>query len=429
MISKRSMLRMSASTIFLPHMQGGGGPDLAALLAAAKASAEKRLYLPAGDYALPAGLLLDVAGLEVVGDGIGKTRLICDGLTISGLVHLLTLNADRVTVRDLSIVITNTSGTGQLKAIACDWNCTRPTLKRVEVQGGYGTNNAGGAAFDFYRTADRCKQYATVEDCTAWGAALGTGFIVNSNANTFTRCEARDSGTLVGQHGFYVQGGYNTFRDCRVMRVKGYSYNATCNVSNQDGSANVFDGCISIDPGGQHLNSDGYTYLGDGSHPDVPAGAPLGRGVMISNCTFRRSANGPACNGVFAGKNATVQGCYFEDAIGVDLGTWLQLRDGSTAIGNVFVGTNYIPITLQQGIVAYRECTIIGNHISGLRRALGIKPLDRTLISGNVINLPDPQTNSGVNVQGAGATIRDNRIAVGGGVTISGTPMLAENNY
>jgi hypothetical protein len=408
-----------------------------ATIATAKASNSRKLYLPAGDYSIAPGLMLDGDYLEVYGDGIGITRLICDGLAISGVVSLLTLNANRVTLRDLSIIITNTSGTGQLIAVRCDYACTRPRLARIEVVGGYGTTPAGGSAFNFYRSplTDMARQYAVVEDCVARDAPNTTGFIVNSNHNTFIRCESRDLGTLVGQHGYYIQGGYNRFEGCKAIRVKGYSFNATCNVVNQDASANVFDDCLSEDPGGLHMVVDGSTYTADGSNPDVPAGAPVGRGAMIVHCTFRRSVGGPACNGVNVGKNAVIQGCYFEDAVGIDLGQWLILRDGSTAAGNMFVGTNH-PAAItsaQQGIVTLAGCTVIGNRMHGGQRMIGIKPGARTLVTGNSIDLPATNTSSGIIVNGDGVTLRDNRITVGGGVAIGaiGTPVgtINENNY
>ena len=63
-MQRRTFLKAALSTIILPISivrVHAAIDDLAARIAAAKVSADRRLYLPAGDYILPAGIMLDVS--------------------------------------------------------------------------------------------------------------------------------------------------------------------------------------------------------------------------------------------------------------------------------------------------------------------------------------------------------------------------------
>ena len=63
---------------------------------------------------------------------------------------------------------------------------------------------------------------------------------------------------------------------------------------------------------------------------------------------------------------------------------------------------------------------------------LGMKIGPRTLVSGNSIHFPSPDTHSAITVYGNNVTLRDNRITIGGGLVLNAggvVGLINENTY
>lgn len=329
MIDRRDFTKLAAGAAFLPLMLGGTAQaqgatgvtnvldygalgdgvadDTAAIqaaLVACRASAQRVLYLPAGTYKVaPTGgdlFALNVQGLTVAGDGIGRTILRdADGIALTNHVRRIAISAPNVTVRDLTIQgSASMSGTYDTGGVDVVTGGLYFRIERVEVVGIYGYGSAGGAGFDCYQDAavGGGWQWGVMEDCTARDMPGCTGFGVASNGNSFVRCRAIRCGDRSTRHAFYTQGGNNRYEQCYAEQASGFSYHAHKQAQVLDGSGDIYDGCTSINPGLKHMIIDSY---------GTP---PLTRYVTIRACLFKGSAEG-----LDTRVPALIEGNTFED--------------------------------------------------------------------------------------------------------------------
>lgn len=384
--------------------------DLATALAAAKAGG-RRLYVPAGDYAI-SPMSLDVDGLTIWGDGIGRTRLISDGAVVSTPTALLrAFQCSALSLSDFSVIVQNASGAGSLTSVAIDYNALGAQIERVECVGGYGASGAGGAGFTIYQNSafGGGYSYATLTDCTARDIPQGCGAIVNSQGNNVVRFAALRCGSTSQQHGLYVQGGENTFTACRSERSGGYNYHNYAAVPDRAASFNVYHDCASIDPTFGHAI---VTSIAAGaSNPDVPSGTPLNRAATFVGCTFRRTKTGPTCGqGVNASAPTLIDGCTFEDALGA-AGAWLGVGAGARVVNSLF-RMNATPPNLNiAGIVAAGGAIVANNQFLNWLAGSAIRADGLSVITGNALDL---YGGIGLTVNGTDVQARGNVFQVHG---------------
>jgi hypothetical protein len=434
-VNRRTILKAAAAvpTLFLPNVQAAPAfaaslgdavratdyPNLAAAVDAAKATAHRRVYLPAGDYTLRGTtgdiLALNAPGLELIGDGKGKTRIVYANQVLTGNVRLLHITAPRVRVSGLTIEVTNIGGAYNVDGVVVGARGTDARVSSVECKGGYGVGTAGGSLFNVYQPSDVEGGYsrAIFEDCEARDAPPTCGFVINAQGSTFRDCRVLRCGDNPKRHGFYIQGGENTFENCRVEQVGGFSFHQYAAVPERAASFNTYDRCVSIDPGFQHFIA---TTINAGAiNPDIPTGMPLDRMVTLIGCTFRRTKNGPLMyGGVGLSVPAIVQGCTFEDVLGKP-GAWLGGGAGLVVNSNIFRQTNPQATTNQIGIVVSPGALVTGNQFSNWQAGTAIRIDGPSRVQGNTIDLA---AGIGVMVNGPNATLKDTTFFVRGGTPI-----------
>ncbi len=260
------------------------------------------------------------------------------------------------------------------------------------------------------------NQYAIVERVCVHDAGQATGFVVNSCKNIFRDCLVRNVGRRSTQHGFYIQGGYNSFHACQAEGVGGFSYHNHIAVTALDASGNRYLGCLSVNPGAQHLVADSVP--SDGANPDVPRGQPMNRYTEVIGCIFRRTAGAKSPStgvGVAIGTGgALLSNCVFEDAAGV---VYLALSSNADAFNQSVVGNVFRPLndsgSSAIGIVAGNNAVVSGNQFFDWR---GKGPMVRAdgscLISDNQFS-----GSAGVCValNGDNMVVRGNRATLRGG--------------
>lgn len=149
----------------------------------AAATGYKKIYLPAGTYLLSgtSGNLLDLAataGLELFGDGPGKTTLqIANGITLTGALAVLHLQGTNQSVHDLSVVGgSNMAGSYTVTAISVDAGAFAPHLYNLDISriyGPAGAAGAGGTAVATYQPWNQ-TEISTTLGTTVAGAGSAT---------------------------------------------------------------------------------------------------------------------------------------------------------------------------------------------------------------------------------------------------------------
>jgi hypothetical protein len=259
------------------------------------------------------------------------------------------------------------------------------------------------------------SQYAVIEKVRVHDAPKATGFVINSCRNTLRDCVVRNVGSTPRQHGFYVQGGENTFASCQAEGVGGFSYHNHVAVPALDASGNRYLGCLSVNPGAQHLVADAVA--SDGTNPDVPEGRFVNRYTEVIGCTFRRTAGASDLStgvGVSLGAGGgLVSGCVFEDAA---QGVYLALSPGrgvtnQTAVGNVFRQLNF-PGQRAVGVVAGNHAVVTGNQFIDWEGGTMVRADGACLVSANQFS---GSGGTCVSLNGSDATVCNNRAVLTGG--------------
>lgn len=397
-----------------------------AALVACRASAQRYLYIPAGTYkwALTAGDLfaLNVPGLTVAGDGVGRSVLLdADGVVLTGRIRRFAISAEQCTVRDLSIVgSASMSGPADTSGVSALTGGLSYNVSRVLCSGLYGYGAAGGVGFDCYQDPliGGGWQWGTMEDCTSIDMPLSTGFGTASSGNAFIRCRAIRCGNNTTRHAFYAQGGNNYFEQCYAESASGFSFHAHKQSSSLDASGDIYDGCVSINPGLKHMIV------------DSTGNPPLTRYVTIRNCLFKGSAEGidmrvPAIvegntfenvratgqNSIVigvGGDGSIVRGNMLKNSAGIFLGA------PSTAEGNSInsvYGVGTINCAVNDTVARGNRIVIAG--VVGVQGATGIiANVSNAIVEGNLITITAPGT---CMVPGSTALLRNNILEPRGG--------------
>lgn len=202
--------------------------------------------------------------------------------------------------------------------------------------------NAHDAA-DTVRAYSFAQQAALVANVYIHDCYKATGVIVNSTGNTFENIRIINVGSATTQHGFYIQGGRNTFSNCWCEGVQGYSYHAYAASGLLEFSGNKFLNCTSIDAKTQHITIQSV-YVGV-TNPDIGTGNTQ-RYSLVQGCTFRRTAGAPNCVSGGATAVGPVQwiGNTFEDAGGHNT-TMLIPGSDNIVEGNIFRCLNTVGVT------------------------------------------------------------------------------------
>lgn len=366
----------AAPAVFLPLTAGGHTtaagagadyvratdyPTLQAAHDAAALTPARRLYIPAGTYADGVAESLAVAAdMDIIGDGEEKTVLqMAAGLT--GQQYGIRLYGPRARVAGLSIRGAQVAG-GNQYGVSATFGADSWRLEDITVSGITGTAQAGGSGFDFYQPSATNGGWhtGTAARLTARDIPTGCGFVVNSQGNSFADCRALACGANSSQHGWYIQGGGNTFATCAAERSSGYNWHGYAAVPERAASYNVYRGCVSVDPTFGHFIA--TSIAAGASNPDVPSGTPLNRGVTIEGCTFRRTKTGPACGqGVNLSVPAALADCVFEDTLG-GAGAWLSIGAGGRMIGTQLRMTATPPNSNIYGVVCAGGALVQSNQ-------------------------------------------------------------------
>jgi hypothetical protein len=438
------MRQLCMVLLFLPLLIGSAAPplgcveagaDVPAALVAAETSAVRCLHIGAGVYTatLTSGAWLNAHadGLEISGDGIGKTILrLTDGITLTSNLALIQLLGAHQSIHELTIQIgSGYSGTSEILGISIYDGASFPTVERVEIIGGYSGNGANGAGIATYAvwSRDNANQGAAILDCFIHDSPT-TGVRINSNGNQILHNRVERVGMTAQQHGLYVQGGANLFARNTVIQASGYSYHAWQKVQGIDGSGNVFRDNVSIDPGFQHMIVSGLT--SNGVNPAIPSGKPLTRYVTITGNTFRTTGSIKR-NGIQVDVPATITDNTFEDVVN-DGAAVIRIApgaDGSLVTGNRI--TALAPATTNGSAIKLDAPAIVSDNaldLAGLNSGISILA-PKARVSGNRIVRASGSATA-IAVYANDAIVSENAIDLAAGTGIGGSvaPLRQSDN-
>lgn len=358
-------------------------------IAAALTSAPTCLDIPAGVYDIPSTIN---TGASIHGAGIGKTILRATGAT-----YIFKLIGNRQTISDLSLTapVTATSGIAVTGGMSS-------TLERIEVSGAF-----TAAGLETYQSAAAPVQWGTIRDCFIHDL-LGNGLLIDSSRNLITGNRIERVGTTGLYHGIYMQGGDNRIVGNTIMSASGYSLHNWDYVPNLDGTGNVYEGNLSINPGLGHMVIGGVT-----------------RQTTIAGNTFRNT-NGSQSGGIDARAPVIVQANTFED---VTREGYAIIGISQAASGSV-VSNNRITTKLAQpgygarfGILLDAPALVSGNTIDMASLPWGIVVrVPRGQIIGNrVTSTVGYAWQMGIKVDAPDTIVSQNLVDLPLGVAIGGT--------
>ena len=378
---------------------------LQAALAVAQASAQRYLYMPAGIYrvSLTGGRLFDCTaqGLTIAGDGVGLTTIQVDATALVSHLRLIFLQAPNQTVRDMSIVFApGFSGSYDTSAVEITTGALRWHVADMDISGVWGAGSAGGSGVGCYQdaTVGGGQQFGICERVHVHDCPRCSAFGINSNNNTIRQCQAARVGATTQQHGYYCVSGYNLYQQCYAEACSGFSFHAHKQNSAADASGDVYDGCVSVNPGLKHMIVDGT------------GNPPLTRFVTVTGCVFRGIAEGidmrvPALiegnifedvrkqgqNAIVIGAGAggsIVRGNYLKNSAGIFLGVPAS-AEGNT-IDSVY-GVGAINCAANGTIARGNRITIAG--VAGVQGATGIiANVSNAIVESNLVNVTAPGT-------------------------------------
>lgn len=271
-----------------------------------------------------------------------------------------------------------------------------------------GTHLNGATVIGF----SQAFQHGIFRNITVRDSYTCSAFVVNSNGNTFENCRAIHIGSSVGQHGFYIQGGYNLFDKCHVEGVWGYSYHGWFQVPNIDASGNVLSKCYSLNPKTAHVIMGGT--LLNVSNPEIPTTQYLNRYVLIEGCTFRNTNGSTSLLGLSLTVPCRVIGNVLEDVFLTGGGGWIDdYTNGLCVITNNEIRTT--ASALPAG-VSYAYIKSLGGIIENNRVT--------------VLSLTNTQSLYAIQA-GGGTIVRGNKVVMSGGRAIAfiGANIIIDGNH
>lgn len=310
---------------------GASDSGAAIQLAINAAGANGRVYFPAGTYLVGTGVVggnglftmnSSFNGIELFGDGPGKTVIQWNNATITGSnATVFWLSGAQQSVHDMSIFDTaGQSGAGTWYGITCGVGCTYARLSNLEFKNVYGGNTAGGSAI------------AMSQNYNTMLATTTTSTTVTANTSTAITPVAM-TGIYPGAWIQLVNGGTSeyltvastTASTFTCTPINAYSGTTTVNVPSLGFQGNVVkDVWI----------HDSFSATG------VDTGTSCGntfRSVRVTNVGKSNAQHGFYVHG---GKN-TFTDCYVEGAYGA---SW-QFQNANTQIdmsGNKMVGCSSV---------------------------------------------------------------------------------------
>ncbi len=403
------------------------GVNIPADLATAQAG-PRCLELPAGVFSVaPTGgdyLAETAINVEIFGQGMGKTIIATQGVTLTGNLYIFASRAANTYIHDLTIQIgSGYSGNYEIGGVLIGEGAYRGRVERVEVVGGYAGNCCGGFGIGTYKSWNQGGGIQDTLIADSWvhdSPTTGLGVASNGNVIRHNRIERVGVGFL--RHGMYIQGGNNLFEGNTILQSSGYSFHSYKQIPNIDGSGDRYIGNLSINPGAGHLVLNGTPNT---ANPAFPIGGPLTRNATISGNTFRNTA-GHRSIGVWAnGVPAVISGNTLEDIFVTTGAGWIDATAGGVVSDNILSTSGVAP----DGAVNYAMIRATGtqgvivanNWISNSFFGIGIRASGaRHTIQGNMIlNTATPGAEA-LNIQGDMLLVQNNRIeSTGGGYTLA----------
>lgn len=381
------------------------GADVPAALAAAQASPARCLSIPAGVYAIPAGLLINVPNVTITGAGMGATILETTMPAPTLPLYAVRITGAGATLSDLTIRGAQ-SATSGVKVEA-----SGATLMRIEVTGAF-----SAAGIETYAPASTPTQGATITGNTLHDLR-GNGLLIDSSGNTITGNTLARVGVSSLYHGLYVQGGDNLIAGNTIRNASGYSLHGWHYVPGMDGSGNRYLDNLSIDPGVGHMAIGGNT-----------------RSATIRGNTFR-STGGSQAAGIDARTPVLITENTFEDVskAGAAIIALTQAATGSVVSDNRITAPNPYPgYGARFGILLEVPALITGNTLDIAELPWGIvaRVGKGQIIANRITSAQGYGWQTAIKIDAPDMTVSLNTIDIPAGIGIGGSvaPARATDN-
>ncbi len=325
----------------------GSTDDAAAIQAAINAAPGGTVYFPPGNYCVKTagGITVATAGLWLVGPSNANGMLI---QTCGADLNLLTINADSVVVRSMSMLGSGLNASANHNVITVGPNGTRTQIVQVDLAGGYYNiaNNAAYIFIDHIRTGN-AHGPAVIDNVTSGGSS--PGFFMRdsqvdhswpvsapsglSSISAWQSAHSYSSGSVVSTNGYYIQATGNCTSGGSAPTLLDYGNNITDNNCIWKLAApTVFDAVL-LDTGS--VNVDIQTSDFTGAYTN---------GVHLMNSL---SGTGPISVVL---RDMNTWGNNIKAGVNVESGNIINIHDGQMQSGAL---TSTVGIWLQSGFTGH----------------------------------------------------------------------------
>lgn len=205
------------------------------------------------------------------------------------------------------------------------------------------------------------RQYALVEDNYIHDSFKATGMGINSSNNILRGNKIVNVGSTGTQHGFYMQGGYNLYKDNTVDGIAGYCFHLHKQVATIDGSGDIIDGNKCYDSS-VFATIDGVSNV---SNPEFASGVWLNRYTTFTNNLCKRRAgslnSGTGCALAGGAVNVFLDSNTFEDPQYNNSTPMIYVGSGSLVSNTRIIATNITTGTPIGGYVRAGANSVVSN--------------------------------------------------------------------
>lgn len=162
---------------------GTNGAKLQAALTYVQNNSIKKLHIVGARILLEGhtGALLNLVneGLEVYGDGMGKTKIIYPNSAINSNTQIFNLSGNNQTVHDIYIQNLAQSGSADFTGLAVNTGAFYPNVYKMEFSGMYGNGTAGGSGITAFQAWNQPELQTTLGSSFASGSQTATPASMN----------------------------------------------------------------------------------------------------------------------------------------------------------------------------------------------------------------------------------------------------------